>query len=107
MDVGGKYDPAQNRYDHHMRDFTETASSVLKKDDCQWDIKLSSAGLVYCHFGRQVIKQLVPEHLDDDDIHNIFKHVYDSFIKEIDAIDNGVPMYDGEPRYGYTRRLIK
>ncbi|XP_011310450.1 UPF0160 protein C27H6.8 [Fopius arisanus] len=105
VDVGGEYDPNKHRYDHHMREFTDTVQSVMKRDDCNWDIKLSSAGLIYCHFGHQVIRQMVPEILDDDDIHNIFKHVYNSLIKEVDAIDNGVPMFDGEPKYYITTNL--
>lgn len=99
VDVGGIYDHSKKRYDHHMREFTETAGSLLKKPDCKWDIKLSSAGLVYCHYGHDIIRKIVPEVLDDEDIHSIFKNVYDSLIKEIDAIDNGIPMFDGEPKY--------
>ncbi|XP_015123072.1 UPF0160 protein C27H6.8 [Diachasma alloeum] len=105
VDVGGEYDANKHRYDHHMREFKETAQSVMKRDDCNWDIKLSSAGLVYCHFGHQVIRQMVSEILSDDDIHNIFKHVYNSLIKEVDAIDNGVPMFEGEPKYYITTHL--
>merc|ERR1719188_1496471 len=40
-DVGGVYDPAKHRYDHHQRDFTGTMTELEKT------IKLSSAGLVY------------------------------------------------------------
>ncbi|XP_057319676.1 MYG1 protein C27H6.8 [Microplitis mediator] len=105
VDVGGVYDPKKHRYDHHMRDFTETANSVLKRDDCPWTIKLSSAGLVYCHFGHRIIKQLIPELVDETDVHSIFKRVYDSLIKEVDAIDNGVLMFDGEPKYRIVTNL--
>ncbi|KAH0550432.1 MYG1 protein C27H6.8 [Cotesia glomerata] len=105
IDVGGEYDPSKHRYDHHMRDFKETASSVLKRDDCPWDIKLSSAGLVYCHFGHRILKEMLPEVIEDADIHIIFKRVYDSLIKEVDAIDNGVPMFDAEPKYRIVTNL--
>lgn len=70
---------------------------MLKKPGFDCDIKLSSAGLVYCHFGEEIIEQLVPEITDEQDRTSIFKRVYDSLIKEIDAIDNGVPMFAGEP----------
>lgn len=99
VDVGGVYDHSKKRYDHHMREFNETAKTVMKKSDCNWDIKLSSAGLIYCHYGHEVIRKFVPEILDEDDIHTIFKNVYGSLIKEIDAVDNGIPMFDGEPKY--------
>lgn len=69
----------------------------MKADGFDWNIKLSSAGLIYCHYGHRVIRQLVPEVVDEADIDRIFKKVYDSLIKEVDAVDNGVPMFDGEP----------
>lgn len=31
VDVGGVYDPAIDRYDHHQRGFTETLTSVVPK----------------------------------------------------------------------------
>lgn len=99
VDVGGEYDHSRHRYDHHMRDFKQTASSVINKPGYDWTIKLSSAGLIYCHFGQEIIKQIVPEIVDEKEIEAIFKKVYDTLIQEIDAIDNGVPMFDGEPRY--------
>ncbi|XP_017875319.1 UPF0160 protein MYG1, mitochondrial isoform X2 [Ceratina calcarata] len=98
IDVGKQYDPARHRYDHHMRDFKESVSTVIKKPGYDCKIKLSSAGLIYCHFGHEIIKQLIPE-LSDDKVEIIFKKIYDTLIKEIDAIDNGLPMYDGEPAY--------
>lgn len=120
VDVGGKYDPSKHYYDHHMRygltlyillwskydelnlinlqisDFAETLSTVIKKPGYDSQIKLSSAGLVYCHFGHEIIKQLVPQ-ASDNDIELIFKQVYHTLIKEIDGIDNGIPMYKEEP----------
>lgn len=99
VDVGGEYDPSRHRYDHHMREFKETASSVMNKEGYKWTTKLSSAGLVYCHFGHKIIKQIIPEVTDENDIEEIFKKVYDTLIQEIDGIDNGVPMFEGEPCY--------
>ncbi|XP_078041097.1 MYG1 protein C27H6.8 [Augochlora pura] len=98
VDVGGKYDPSTHRYDHHMRDFKESVSTVIKKPGYDWNMKLSSAGLIYCHFGEEIIKHLFPN-ASENDVEQIFKKVYDSFIQEIDGIDNGVPMFDGEPVY--------
>ncbi|XP_043481688.1 MYG1 exonuclease isoform X1 [Leptopilina heterotoma] len=99
VDVGGEYDPTKHRYDHHMREFNETASSVINKEGYNWTIRLSSAGLIYCHFGHRIIKQIIPEVTDENDIEEIFKKVYDTLIQEIDALDNGVPMFDAEPLY--------
>lgn len=35
----------------------------------------------------------------------LYKKIYENFIREIDAIDNGVPICDGEPRYQITTSL--
>ncbi|KZC08779.1 UPF0160 protein MYG1, mitochondrial [Dufourea novaeangliae] len=104
VDVGSEYNHSKHRYDHHMRDFNESVSTVIKKPGYDCKLKLSSAGLIYCHFGHEVLKQLLPE-ASDSDIETIFKKVYDTFIKEIDCIDNGVSMFDGEPVYRIVTHL--
>ncbi len=48
IDVGGEYDAGNNRFDHHQKGFEEVFGSGFDK------IKLSSAGLVYKHFGREI-----------------------------------------------------
>ncbi|XP_076236046.1 MYG1 exonuclease [Calliopsis andreniformis] len=98
VDVGGEYNPSKHRYDHHMREFKESVSTVIKKPGYDCQIKLSSAGLIYCHFGHKVIKQILPD-VSENDIERIFKKIYNTFIKEIDGIDNGIPMYKEEPLY--------
>lgn len=40
LDVGGVYDPSQDRYDHHQKGFSEVFGHGFTT-------KLSSAGLVY------------------------------------------------------------
>jgi hypothetical protein len=54
VDVGSVYDPARHRYDHHQREFTETFSPRHTVT------RLSSAGLVYKHFGQQVVAKFLP-----------------------------------------------
>ncbi|XP_076184049.1 MYG1 exonuclease isoform X2 [Ptiloglossa arizonensis] len=92
VDVGMEYNHAKLRYDHHMRDFKETISTVIKKPGYDEEVTLSSAGLVYCHFGHEIIKNLVPE-ASESDIETIFKQIYNTLIKEIDGIDNGISIY--------------
>ncbi|KAI4491037.1 hypothetical protein M0802_010454 [Mischocyttarus mexicanus] len=99
VDVGGKYDHSICRYDHHMRDFKESLSSIVKEPGCDSEICLSSAGLIYCHYGHEIIKLLAPPGTKDNDIKAIFKNVYYSLIQEIDAIDNGILMCKEEPLY--------
>lgn len=86
VDVGGVYDPEKLRFDHHQRGFNETFNDSTT-------IKLSSAGLVYKHFGKQIIKR-VNESLTDEEIDMVHYKVYKNFIEEIDANDNGIEQYD-------------
>lgn len=64
---------------------------------------MSSAGLIYVHYGERVIQEILQKHkgttLSEEDLQTIFLKLYRSFIQEIDAIDNGVPMFDQEPLY--------
>lgn len=99
IDVGHKYDPSTHRYDHHMSYFKESISTVIKKPGYDCTIKLSSAGLVYCHFGHEILRELVPKEISDEDVENIFKRIYNTLIKEVDAIDNGIPPKEGELLY--------
>lgn len=64
-----------------------------------WVTKLSSAGLIYLHFGHRVISQILKTKDDDDVTNNIYDKIYENFIQEIDAIDNGISQSDEEPRY--------
>jgi len=82
--VGGEFDPAKKRFDHHQRSFTHSFSS-LKPEKTQWSIKLSSAGLVYVHYG-----MTKSEKIDQNLVAIIYDKMYENFVKEIDAIDNGV-----------------
>lgn len=63
------------------------------------DIKLSSAGLIYHHFGHEIIAAQTKLEPDHPDVKAIFQKVYENFVREIDAIDNGVNMCDGEMRW--------
>lgn len=103
VDVGGVFDPEKHRYDHHQRSFTETMSSLCAGK--KWVTKLSSAGLVYLHFGRKVISQILEVKVDDPITEVVFDQVYENFIEEVDGIDNGVNQYDGTPRYKVTTNL--
>lgn len=79
-DVSGVYDPTRGRYDHHQRGFTHTFSEAFP-------IKLSSAGLIYKHYHKQLFKYygLVAEDW-------IVDEVYEEYFKYVDACDNGVDL---------------
>uniref|UniRef100_A0A0A9X3A9 UPF0160 protein MYG1, mitochondrial n=1 Tax=Lygus hesperus TaxID=30085 RepID=A0A0A9X3A9_LYGHE len=102
IDVGGVYDLEKYRFDHHQRGFEETASSLLPGKP--WNIKLSSAGLVYCHFGKDILRCVV--NLEDDkNLDKVFDKVYENFVQEVDGIDNGIPMCCETMKYSVSTNL--
>nr|CAD7598391.1 unnamed protein product [Timema genevievae] len=103
VDVGGHYDPLTHRYDHHQRGFNETMNSLSPNNP--WKTKLSSAGLIYYHFGRTILSKLIGKPEDAELVECAYNQIYEYFIQEIDGIDNGVPMFDGEPYYRITTNL--
>jgi uncharacterized UPF0160 family protein len=95
VDVGGEYDAARNRYDHHQRGFSVTFPGR--------PTKLSSAGLVYMHFGRGIISRRLAcstengaSSEDDETVGLIWRKIYENFIEALDAHDNGINVYDPE-----------
>ncbi|KAG1680703.1 UPF0160 protein MYG1, mitochondrial [Nymphon striatum] len=103
VDVGGVYDHQKNRYDHHQRSFSETFNSLNPKKP--WTTKLSSAGLIYYHFGREVIASILGNESSKEEVEAIYDKVYERFVEEVDGIDNGINAYDGEPRFHITTNL--
>jgi len=99
VDVGAVYDPVKLRFDHHQRGFAETFNA--KKT-----IKLSSAGLVYKHFGKDIIRKLLAEEIggnvSDGEVEVLYNKCYDDFIEHVDGIDNGVQAYEGGTKMYYV-----
>ncbi|MBW0486894.1 hypothetical protein O181_026609 [Austropuccinia psidii MF-1] len=87
VDVGGKYDPACHRYDHHQRGFEETYSS-------DHNTKLSSAGLIYKHFGPEIIANYLGLSVGDPALKVLVPKLYKVFVEGIDGVDNGVERYE-------------
>lgn len=106
VDVGGKYE-APKWYDHHQREFTTTFDAE------HTTTKLSSAGLVYKHYGKQVVTQLLSKQLaaaQPDSVKKrkldvaeiadaVYPEAYNTFIEPVDALDNGVNAYKEKPAY--------
>ncbi|KAF5271690.1 hypothetical protein FQA39_LY08013 [Lamprigera yunnana] len=109
VDVGSVYNPMKHKYDHHQRDFSETLSSVRPDLAKNRNIKLSSAGLIYAHFGMEVLSQILIRNncnFSTISLAAIYLYVYDGFVQEIDAIDNGTPMcVEGQPYYQINTSL--
>ena len=88
IDVGGVYDHDKRRYDHHQRGFSEHFGLGGFNNT-----KLSSAGLVYRHFGREGIANETGLAEDHQDTSVLYLAMYKHFIEGVDAIDNGVEQY--------------
>jgi uncharacterized UPF0160 family protein len=86
VDVGGEYDASANRYDHHQRTFNTTFPNR--------PTKLSSAGLVYMHFGKAIIAQHLGVSEEAGEVKILWEKIYESFIEAVDANDNGISAYD-------------
>ncbi|KAG0266332.1 hypothetical protein DFQ27_009868 [Actinomortierella ambigua] len=94
VDVGGVYDPATHRYDHHQRGFVEVFGG-------SFDTKLSSAGLIYKHFGKEIIASTLDLEESDAKVELLYNKVYENFIEALDGGDNGISQYPPEikPKY--------
>ncbi|KAL6926180.1 hypothetical protein ACO0SA_003859 [Hanseniaspora valbyensis] len=91
LDVGAEFDAKLNKFDHHQKSFNEFFYSQPEKQIT----KLSSAGLIYKYFGKEIIQEILnPIKISDDDMSILFTKIYGDFIEAIDANDNGVNCYD-------------
>jgi len=103
VDVGAKYDGVKF-FDHHHREFTGTFSE-------KYQTKLSSAGLVFKHFGRDIINQVLGGNASKKDLDILYEKVYKNFVEALDANDNGISQYntkgtDIKPRFNEKATTI-
>ncbi|XP_025415703.1 UPF0160 protein MYG1, mitochondrial [Sipha flava] len=97
IDVGGVYDHSKRRYDHHQKSFNHSMSTLMP--DYKWTTKFSSAGLVYLHYGHEVLKNILEQNVSESNLNIIYAKVYENFVQEIDAIDNGISICEGKTKY--------
>ncbi|KAJ1719588.1 hypothetical protein LPJ61_006281, partial [Coemansia biformis] len=89
VDVGSVYDHETKRYDHHQCGFDEQSSGRYKT-------KLSSAGLVYKHYRKEVIWAIAKDaDLSDSEADLLHTKLYSQFIEGI-GIDNGISQYPND-----------
>lgn len=94
VDVGDVYDPSNNRFDHHQQSFTDTFGGNFNS------VRLSSAGLIWKHFGKEVIQKISGLN-DDAVIEQLYYKLYKDLFQSLDGIDNGVPQYKTTDREMY------
>ena len=97
VDVGAIYDETRYRFDHHQRGFAEVFGHGFST-------KLSSAGLIYKHFGREIISKEAKVPLNDPKVTTLWLKMYKEFIEAIDAIDNGIAQYSTKECPNYKNR---
>ncbi|ORC85934.1 metal binding protein [Trypanosoma theileri] len=110
VDVGGVYEPEKMRFDHHQPSFQGTMTTPK----ATYHTRLSSAGLVYKHFGREIIQSYVEsalaspyreqlltsgdwgsskKNMTEEELDLLFDVVYRNFVEHVDGIDNGINAY--------------
>merc|ERR1712230_177728 len=86
VDVGGVHDDNILRYDHHQREFNANFPGK--------NTKLSSAGLVWMHYGHRIINAVTGISEKDADCELLYQKIYEDFVEAFDANDNGISAYD-------------
>lgn len=85
-DVGGVHDHSLFRYDHHQREFKATFPNR--------PTKLSSAGLVWMHYGQDIISTVTNLPQSDPNTKLLWNKLYEDFVEAFDGNDNGISLYD-------------
>ena len=91
-DVGGVYDEATRRFDHHQRGFgvcfkpqTDAVAAAQRR------IQMATSGLAYKWIGKEVIQGLYPK-FPPAEVSLLHDELYTGFVEQLDAIDNGRPL---------------
>ncbi len=99
VDVGGVYDPETLRFDHHQKGCEEYFADGF-------NVKLSSIGMVWKHYGKELLGMYIQSHPDFNQIdiekyiEGLHTEVYLKSIQEIDGHDNGMtPTSGGKTNY--------
>ena len=96
--VQGVYDGTKH-FDHHQRGFSEVFSP-------DFSTKLSSAGLIYKHFGPQIIAQRLSLEPASPDVSLVVKKLYTEFIQALDANDNGISAYPADVKPAFNDKGV-
>lgn len=91
IDVGGIYNHEALRYDHHQRGYDERFDSGKNGSTDGRVTKLSASGLVYRHYGKQVLQEFYPD-LPPILVDLAYTKIYDKLLEALDAIDTGVEL---------------
>jgi len=88
FDIGMVYDPYRNRFDHHQKD------SPIREG--ARGIPYSTTGLIWKHFGKETIKEVLSyTSVDEKEINYVWGIIDEEIIQPIDIYDNGMDFYPG------------
>lgn len=90
LDIGGDYDPDRRMFDHHQHAGAGYRYPTTK----EWPY--ATAGLIWKHYGAQVVRTLHPD-LSDMDCIEVAEYIDVYLIRYLDAIDCGVRVKSGGP----------
>ncbi|GAA5999163.1 Myg1p [Rhodotorula paludigena] len=97
FDVCGEYAPDKLRFDHHQRGFNEVFGHGFVT-------KLSSAGMIYKHFGQEILSTILNEPSSSPTVQTLFLKMYSDFVEAFDGIDNGIAQYVSSEPARYRSR---
>lgn len=90
LDIGGRFDPERRLFDHHQPEGAGFRNQAMS----EWPY--ATAGLVWKYYGAQAVRALHPT-LDAADVDEIVRHIDDTVLKYIDAVDCGVRLKSSGP----------
>jgi uncharacterized UPF0160 family protein len=99
IDVGGEYNFEKLRFDHHQRGFEE----YYDKKNGFGKVKLSASGLIFKHYGEEIIRNSVdslfdserllsPEfrkEMSNEQVKAMCQKMYEKYFEYLDGVDNG------------------
>ena len=104
IDVDGEYDHATKRYDHHQRGFFETfdgeagVATDAESATGEFKTKLSACGLVYKHYGREVLQAVSETNgwgsLEGARLEAVYVKLYKEMIEGLGEWCRGVSCHD-------------
>ncbi|CAK0841124.1 unnamed protein product [Prorocentrum cordatum] len=104
IDVGAVYDHSKMRYDHHQRTFSSNLSE--EHPDVAADSRPEGFSTKLSASGLDILPALTKgSGLPDQKLPIVYKKIYQGFVEEVDAIDNGIDISSGELRYKISTNL--
>ncbi|MBL0425822.1 MYG1 family protein [Ramlibacter alkalitolerans] len=92
VDVGGEWDPARGRFDHHQRDFDGARTRLDAQGQPVRAEGYASAGLVWREFGPAYVRQVAERmgrQVDEAALVAIAQDVDSALVRYLDLVDNG------------------